>query len=645
MKLLSKDKMLDIDKKEETPEVNVFKYNGELIFINQEIINLVLNFFNKRFVLEDFSKFKEKNVIQFFYNKEKSNLEHIELNFKDNEKTCKFFKYFVSEIIEEKYRYNISLRNIRNSIEKKINELIEEINKCKDIYNYNLSENNIKKFNTNYLPKFLEKDILAKIDEIKLINKFNQDLENVNIKKNNRHLINLGDCLTTHYFQLINCKSIPFEGGDKKILFDIFLYSNLKDIYKNPKIKDIFLNNSQFLSTCFVYEEGKLEISKVINKRIKIGLIIDKLIHSFNKYEIINEFHPFILASFFYLVMNKMKSNNNIKNNLYNPLMIKIIKNVLNCFFMYCPNNYYNDETYIFLFNYFTKIIAQNENTKNNKKYEFEDIKEKINKSQNAEFISELKLLEEEIKKRLTVFQKKEKSFIKLIPLTKKRKSHTITILISGFLSQHDSIETWKHFYDYDKENTTFYMLKWPSSDILTFIFKILSNLFHPKSSFNSCYEIAQYVGGILALFLLNNDDFNDCIINLVGFSLGCQVITNCLKELNKYKNKKFMINDVLLMGGATVIDDYDKDKWRNIFINNVGGKIVNCFSEYDDILSTLFKNCIRKTPIGSKRIDIKDENGDYLIVDDYNCSEFKLGHLDYRQNFGIILKTINFFN
>ena len=257
--------MLDFDKKEETPEIDVFKFNGELIFINREIINLVLNFFNERFELEDFSKFNEKNVIQFFYNKEKSNLEHIELNFKDDEKTCKFFKYFVSEIIEEKYRYNISLKNLRKSIEKKINEIIEEIKACKDIYNYNLSESYFKKFNTDYLPKFLEKDILATIDEMKLIYKFNQDLENVDIKNNNKHLIDLGDCLTTHYFQLINCKAIPFEGGDKKILFDIFLYSNLKDIYKNPKIKDIFLNNSQFLSTCFGYEEGKLEISKVMN--------------------------------------------------------------------------------------------------------------------------------------------------------------------------------------------------------------------------------------------------------------------------------------------------------------------------------------------------------------------------------------------
>ena len=454
----------------------------------------------------------------------------------------------------------------------------------------------------------------------------------------------LGDSLINSYFNLINGDSIPFEGGDKKVLFEIFLYSNLKDIYKSPKMKEIFLYNTQYISECFEYDEGKSEINNVINNRLINELRINKLENAFSKYELINDFHPFILASFFYLIINKMKEKGKNMYNFYNPLMIKILKNVFNNFFMYCYHKNYTNETYTFLFNYFNKLVIQNESDKINKKYEYENIKEKINKSN--EFKKELRKLEENIEKdEKSKIDLKTLNNIKLIPLTKKRTSHTITILISGFLSQHDNIDTWSHFYNYEKEYSVYYMLKWPSSYILSFILKILGSLFNPESTFISSYKIAEHVGKILAWFLINNDDFDDCNINLVGFSLGCHIIINCLTELNKFKNKKFVLNNVLLMGGATYIDDYERYKWRKIFSDNVAGNIINCWSEHDDVLSTLFKRCIRKTPIGSKKIDIKDERGEYSIVDDYEFSDIELGHLNYRKKFEKILKRIHFFD
>ena len=105
------------------------------------------------------------------------------------------------------------------------------------------------------------------------------------------------------------------------------------------------------------------------------------------------------------------------------------------------------------------------------------------------------------------------------------------------------------------------------------------------------------------------------------------------------------MINNVLLMGGATVIEEYEKNKWKNIFRENVAGRIINCYSKCDNVLSILFKACIFKTPIGIQKLDIKSENGEYQIVEDYDFSDIQLGHLDYRKNFDIILKKTNFFD
>ena len=51
------------------------------------------------------------------------------------------------------------------------------------------------------------------------------------------------------------------------------------------------------------------------------------------------------------------------------------------------------------------------------------------------------------------------------------------------------------------------------------------------------------------------------------------------------------------------------------------------------------------KRPIGIGKIDIMDPKGEYPIVDNYDFSDIKLGHLQYRDKFEIILKRINFFN
>ena len=72
---------------------------------------------------------------------------------------------------------------------------------------------------------------------------------------------------------------------------------------------------------------------------------------------------------------------------------------------------------------------------------------------------------------------------------------------------------------------------------------------------------------------------------------------------------------------------------------------MINCYSDSDGVLDYLFRIYMGKTAIGLKKIDIKEEKGEYELVDNINFSDINLGHLEYRKNFEIILKRINFFN
>ena len=339
------------------------------------------------------------------------------------------------------------------------------------------------------------------------------------------------------------------------------------------------------------------------------------------------------------------------ENNLNNLLMIKILNNILNIFAKYCKNDGYTTETYKSLFNYFNNHLNEKEKgAKANEYYGPEDIEEKIKNSKNDKYISEYKRLIESTKvgEIFSTLIMGFKNFFKLIPLQKERNSKTITILISGYLSQLDDFDSWKLFYDNDKENSNYYLFKWPSSNVFSLAVRAYIDIFTSPLSFISCYKKAEFAGRVLALFLLSNEDFYDCKINLVGFSLGCQVIKNFLDELNEFKNSKnnkFIINNVLLMGGATVIEEYEKNKWKNIFRENVTGRIINCYSKCDNVLSMLFKACIFKSPIGIQRLDIKGEDGEYQIVEDYDFSDIQLGHTEYRQNFDKILNRINLFD
>ena len=639
--------------------------NGEDLEIDAQTMDYILNYIDNMFSLKNFSYFKtEKHILEYYYEKEKECLEHIDDNFKEKKDLYFFFRNFTTNIINEKYENNKDIFKIKEKINLNIEKIIEIFKRNENLSMNRLNEIYLNIFKTKKIPIFLEKKITEEIQSNQFIKQLNIDdakaetiNANIDLIKEKKHE-NIEDSFIDCYKSILNKKREPFESGDKTILFNILLYSNLQDIYRNEKIKRIFIDNYNAIEKCLRYIDKDFE--NILKNKKSQEFIHDKLIECFIKYKI-NDSHIYIISSFFYLIMNIMKDTNDIKNknsdntNLKNPLFSRILRNLLYNFNIYCNSNIYTLEKYKNLFYYFNKFIISNEQgEKINKRYNMQDFENKIKNSSFNNYEEFNKLIKNIIKIKSNRYKDIN---IELIPLTRNRHTNTITILISGFLSEKEDITTWKNFINYDRNNSNYYLFRWPSSDISTLIGGITSSksstlleaanklIINSSDLFLNCKKIAKYCGKILSLFLVCNDEFNNCQINLAGFSLGCQILKYCIKELEKVKGHRDMINNVLFLGGATIIHEFKKNAWSKIFKNNVCGRIINCYSKKDDVLRYLFRICVGKNPIGLFKINLKDEKREYDIIEDFNLSFLQIGHLDYRDKFDIILKIIKYSN
>ena len=153
---------------------------------------------------------------------------------------------------------------------------------------------------------------------------------------------------------------------------------------------------------------------------------------------------------------------------------------------------------------------------------------------------------------------------------------------------------------------------------------------------FEEAYKNAIISGEILSDIIASKSKnfFGESKINLVGHSLGCRVIYSCLKNLSsKYKNMKETINDVILLAGATTINDEE----FNIIINNfVGGKFIHCFNKND--MALFISQPFSSSPIGLREI----KNYTNSKIENY---ETDLAHTEYCENLDFILDNINFKN
>ena len=664
----------------DTTPININKTDIE---IGTDSILIVLdNTINKYFTLENFSYFKnEKEVLEYFHRGEDKCLVWINTNFQKQDSLKKFYKTLIYESIKEKYLSIKEIKNIRNDIQSKLEKITKEIKKSQIIDINDLLKIYNKNFNTDKIPKFLNKVHYKLIKQFKYTHDFDSKFYKIFTKK---EFLNLN----SYYFKYVREEIKPFEFGiGNENFFKIFLLSNYKDICKSSKIKNIFADNYENIVKTFCLDKIKMmpEFESIINNNkfefFDIETKIQKPMAEFNK--MINPDTIFyFISSYFYLILNIMKdtnrnslnlnfsnkevqiTNKNIFVNINNPYMNKILSNVTNSLTKYSTNAKFNYPSLINSLNSFLIInskqkefesydIKDIENIINNSKIEGLDknklnkLKDKMNSIERCDSIPGI-LLNQFIKY-ISKNDGSESNNISLYPMTNRVYSNTITIFVSGFLSAKDNfLKSWTKFINYDSRFSNFFFFRWPSYTFLdicfrnlTFLTDIITNMINLPKMFKNSKEKAKYSGKILGQFLASNEIFNNFQINLVGFSLGCHVIKNCLKELSEIEGSKVLINNVVFMGGATTLNS---KKWPKIFQNVVGGRIFNCYSKKDDVLKKFFKLCTINNAIGSDKLIIKTENGTFDYVENYDFSDLNLGHLDYRDNFEEILKKIDFY-
>lgn len=224
-----------------------------------------------------------------------------------------------------------------------------------------------------------------------------------------------------------------------------------------------------------------------------------------------------------------------------------------------------------------------------------------------------------------------------------------ITIAISGWLSKTDDMsEAWEQLRTYPMQGKT-YALRWEASSsseliqedvsslslsmVACRVFPVLTifNLVNlvKKEPFAKAVKSAEITGKALAKFLKKRVLGKGCV-SLVGFSLGTTVIMHCMLELAK--TSPGLLHNVILLGGAA---PNNTDIWKQSK-RAASGRLVNCFSTNDRVLSLLYRASQMTTAIGSKELNVPG-------VENYNLSELIDGHIKYRQNLTQVLKTIRY--
>ena len=223
-----------------------------------------------------------------------------------------------------------------------------------------------------------------------------------------------------------------------------------------------------------------------------------------------------------------------------------------------------------------------------------------------------------------------------------------ITLAISGWLSQNDEFSTsWDPLVNYPFQGRT-YALRWESSNAhslkseiikaggILAIFGLaipvllpLNAYFVAKSPFIKAVKRAKLAGEALASFIKENV-FGKAPISLVAFSLGTSVVLYCLLKLAKERVNK--VHDVVLLGGAAPLD---AALWKRAK-KAVSGRMINCYSKSDKILSLLYSAANFQHSIGNFEIKVKG-------VENYDVTHIAPGHLDYRNQLDKIFKRIKY--
>ena len=670
--------------------------NGDISINNDAIEKFFQNTIDKHFKDEAYQLLKnQENVIEHFYINEKSCLEYIKNNYKENRKIYKnLFYESLLEIFKKKEQISKISGNIIDTINKLNKKFFsDEINISLSLYNSKLKE----KFNTNDIPHFLIYQTKRRIKNIIFVREYENNLDNKLEKDNNiKNVIYFYQWIsysrekgmplqtysknyfeipeyTTVFDDILNNSNLNDNLNVKKILFRIFILSNSQVLLYNEYTKKVFIKNYERILSWFDLNlnDQNNTYESVYNSFISLPLVNvkDFIKLNINLLEDIinsNEQYFFIIASFFYCITKEI-----IDVNIY-PYKEKFKFNYL------LDNTIHNLQTYLKSIKFDIKLIIayldyyqikeNYEVIKINEYYKFKDIEE-IFKDQNLpkHMIQRFDILINKIKecyqsnfnlipmlfsKLINIFSSKiddlSREKLEFIPYSKKYYSSEITLLISGFGAESDNhSESWKNLI-ISIRRSMFYFFQWPGDSFDKIIIKSLPkklNLVNGIPIFDSAIpnvflsakRRAKYSGKLLGLILATKKIFGNCQINLIGFSLGAHVIKNCLKELYRLKIDNNIINNVMFIAGATHIEQMF---WSDIFNEVVNGRIINCYSKNDSVLKRLFEPCVEKKPIGWDKLIIGQENS--IKIENYDMTDLKLKHTDYREHFEEVLKKVN---
>ena len=210
---------------------------------------------------------------------------------------------------------------------------------------------------------------------------------------------------------------------------------------------------------------------------------------------------------------------------------------------------------------------------------------------------------------------------LKLTPVVKSAINSTqITIVVDGAISNDILlISNEKEMSHKDIFCSFFINNEYANSDFYLYDWQSINYEDNPQTK-----KVAKFYGKLLAYIIVSREIFTFQTINLIGYSMGCNVIKYCLLELNKInRNSTYsdMINNVIFIGGATNIKF---DKYPNIF-ESIIGKVVNVFSKTDKDLIDY-----NKTAIGLNSLETKNENFNKYQVINIDLSVKNIKQNDY---------------
>ena len=672
---LSESEICDKDNSKKESKKDIIFETTEFTITNQELKTFLDKYFNKYFLLqkESFEHFKSlKLIIEHYFQNEL----YIFQYFADIKPFLKkkMMKNIYFEMAKEKFMSSLpdkyvkhfkkTMKNIENTSYKNIDDFLNDL---------------LNKFCTNKMPQFIYNNLMMKCEfEYNIKHKINDIFNKENLK------LYEGVEKSYNNYKSDNKNVLFCNWENRANLLTLFILSNIQE--SETKFK-IFQENKEFLLL-------KFGISSDYNYNDELNRL-----HKLSK----DEFDKEISSCVFILLYELNQTKNSIFNLIAQiyiliKLMIKLNDDEDNylCYIVLCYNflNYIQkDENFkkryslLFDLRKYIKYLECSEDKNSTKKnaydnYDIETIFGLVNQSGNKILEDNLNLLVNKLNKynfelpnilnkleiplkivmhAVDLFSKKPKFHslklnhhskkLKLIPLNDGVFGRSVTILISGYLSEADEHEfQWINLINKCDNFTMYYFYQWPSNSLMKAIIETV--LFISKSkgidlTFEKAIKRAIISGKILATILACKYIFKNCYINLVGFSLGCQVLYSCLEQLNKY-NCTNIINNVTFLGGAVHIEgDYIS---AEIFKNTVNGRIINCYSSKDNILKILFQNSTYSCPIGYRRLEWKTDDpsreADYAkfnsMIENYDFSDLNLGHLQYRKKLDEIMQRIN---